>query len=186
MKVYSISVYPNSHMISKLFIRFQSRIHLLEESRAYSLIHQKKQEWIIQFQTRSVILQGQVLFRTVKKNLNCYTFVNNWQFDRHTKEIEIRHKGKRERDQTHRLKKEIDQTDKREIPDRQTDRERSYRQIERDHRRRIFAFLYTTKKNLFISWLFWLAGEVSWLAVEVLSPCQKWKSRYLKQNFSPV
>ena len=28
-------------------------------------------------------------------------------------------------------------------------------------------------KTLFKSLLFWLAGEVSWLAVEVLSPCQK-------------
>ena len=29
--------------------------------------------------------------------------------------------------------------------------------------------------TLFKSLLFWLAGEVSWLAVEVLSPCQKLK-----------
>ena len=28
-------------------------------------------------------------------------------------------------------------------------------------------------KTLFKSLLFWLAGEVSWLAVEVLSPCRK-------------
>ena len=28
-------------------------------------------------------------------------------------------------------------------------------------------------ETLFKSLLFWLAGEVSWLAVEVLSPCQK-------------
>ena len=28
-------------------------------------------------------------------------------------------------------------------------------------------------KTLFKSLLFWLAGDVSWLAVEVLSPCQK-------------
>ena len=29
--------------------------------------------------------------------------------------------------------------------------------------------------TLFKSLLFWLAGEVNWLAVEVLSPCQKVK-----------
>ena len=28
-------------------------------------------------------------------------------------------------------------------------------------------------KTLFKSLLFWLAGEVSWLAAKVLSPCQK-------------
>jgi len=28
-------------------------------------------------------------------------------------------------------------------------------------------------ETLFKSLLFWLAGEVSWLAVEVLSPCRK-------------
>ena len=31
--------------IDKISFRFQSRIHLLEESRAFAIIHQKKQEW---------------------------------------------------------------------------------------------------------------------------------------------
>ena len=37
---------------------------------------------------------------------------------------------------------------------------------------------------MFKSLLFWLAWEVSWLAIEVLSPCWKQKSRFLEQNFS--
>ena len=32
---------------------------------------------------------------------------------------------------------------------------------------------YKRSETLFKSLLFWLAEEVSWLAVEVLSPCQK-------------
>ena len=32
---------------------------------------------------------------------------------------------------------------------------------------------YKRSETLFKSLLFWLAGEVSWLAVEVLSPCRK-------------
>jgi len=40
-------------------------------------------------------------------------------------------------------------------------------------------------KTLFKSLLFWLAGEVSWLAVEVISPCKKIKVRFLKQSIAP-
>ena len=40
-------------------------------------------------------------------------------------------------------------------------------------------------ETLFKSLLFWLPGEVSWLAVEVLSPCQKQKLRFLKQSIAP-
>ena len=34
-------------------------------------------------------------------------------------------------------------------------------------------FKFIRSETLFKSLLFWLAGEVSWLAVEVLSPCRK-------------
>ena len=54
----------------------------------------------------------------------------------------------------------------------------SFRDVLFKYHRTVVPRSCKRSETLFKSLLFWLA-------VEVLTPCQKWKSRFLKQNFSP-